>query len=269
MASSCRKKRVVTDNEDCKAVFDNFKDEIFAPFAEEMAENIRAALELDPVCEAFACLDVKNFPKTEADLDNFGREDLEVLISWYGAVKHGEYPGDSVQVSSADPVINPEETRAEFQRFKNLLSLEQKKFNKEKSKAKQVCERQLDSIRKNRNFNRDKRRVEKLEKELKLLNEKDFTLNDVYSLVSDPVNSVLMPNMKILVLLAALSPVGNAVVERLFSLMKITKTVLRNSLGDDTLDMLLRLKVEAPEAWTEDEKEELVELWIARRKRKG
>ena len=78
-----------------------------------------------------------------------------------------------------------------------------------------------------------------------------------------------MPNMKILVLLAALSPVGNAVVERLFSLMKITKTVLRNSLGDDTLDMLLRLKVEAPEAWTEDEKEELVELWIARRKRKG
>ena len=35
------------------------------------------------------------------------------------------------------------------------------------------------------------------------------------------------------------------------------------------LDMLLRLKVEAPEAWTEDEKDELVELWIARRKRKG
>ena len=111
MASSCRKKRIATDTEDCKAVFDNFKDEIFAPFAEEMAENIRAALELDPVCEAFACLDVKNFPKSEADLDNFGREDLEVLISWYGAVKHGEYSSDSVQVSSADPVINPDKGR--------------------------------------------------------------------------------------------------------------------------------------------------------------
>ena len=63
--------------------------------------------------------------------------------------------------------------------------------------------------------------------------------------------------------------VGNAIVERLFSLMKITKTVLRNSLGDNMLDMLLRLKVEAPEAWTEDDKEELVELWISRRERSG
>ena len=75
--------------------------------------------------------------------------------------------------------------------------------------------------------------------------------------------------MMILISLAALSPVGNAIVERLFSLMKITKTVLRNSLGDDTLDMLLRLKVEAPEVWTEAEKEELVELWIERKKRRG
>ena len=51
--------------------------------------------------------------------------------------------------------------------------------------------------------------------------------------------------------------------------MKITKTVLRNSLGDNMLDILLRLKVEAPEAWTEDDKEELVELWISRRERSG
>ena len=69
--------------------------------------------------------------------------------------------------------------------------------------------------------------------------------------------------------MAALSPVGNAVVERLFSLLNITKTVLRNRLGDSKLDMLLRLKVEGPEKWTETDKEELVELWIKKREREG
>ena len=64
-----------------------------------------------------------------------------------------------------------------------------------------------------------------------------------------------------LLLLACLSPVGNAVVERLFSLMKITKTLLRNRLSDRRLDILLRLNKEAPVKWTEEQAEELVELW--------
>ena len=58
---------------------------------------------------------------------------------------------------------------------------------------------------------------------------------------------MLYPNIRKIVLLASLCPVGNAVVECLFSLMKITKTVLRNSLADNMLDMLLRLNVEAPD----------------------
>ena len=148
VASSSRKRRIATDSEDIEAVFENFKDEVFAPFAEEMAENIIAALELDPVCGAFGCLDAKNFPKSEADLNNFGKEDLEVLIGWYGAVKHGEYPGDFEQVSSIDPVINPKETRTEYRMFKNFLLAEQKKFKKEIAKALEACERNLDSIRK-------------------------------------------------------------------------------------------------------------------------
>ena len=140
---------------------------------------------------------------------------------------------------------------------------------KRKQKETERVERQLSCIKTNRNTNRDKRKVEKLENDLKLEKEKKMSLNDVYSIVSNPVNKVLLPNLKKLVLLSTLCPVGNAVVERLFSLMKITKTVLRNSLGDNMLDMLLRLKVEAPEAWTEDDKEELVELWISRRERSG
>ena len=121
----------------------------------------------------------------------------------------------------------------------------------------------LNSIRKNHNTGRDKRKIEKLEKEIRDLTKKEMTLQDIYSVISKPENCFLMPNIKKLVLLATLSPVGNAIVERLFSLMNITKTLLRNRLGDETLDLILRINKEAPELWTEEEKEKLVELWVA------
>ena len=263
-----RRRRVATDSEDVQAVFESFREEVFEPFAEEMAANVEKSLEVDPVSKAFACIDVKNFPDSEADLQLFGEDDLEMLIGWYGAVKRGVYPSDVEQVSTVDPIIHPEETRVEYKSFKKLLKSEQRNFLKAKRKSQEVCERKLDSIKKNSNSGRDKRRIEHLEKELKALNSKDLMLNDIYLIISKPENSFQMPNMKKLVLLATLSPVGNAVVERLFSLMNITKTLLRNRMGDKTLDMLLRLNKEAPEVWTEDEKDELVNIWIERRRTK-
>lgn len=171
------------------------------------------------------------------------------------------YPGDDEQVSTVDPVINPGETREEYKSFKKLLKLEQSKFKKDKQKAQELLESKLNNIRNHKHCDRDKRRIAKLEKELKDLDTNIY----IYSIVCKPENSFLMPNMEKLVLLALLSPVGNAVVERLFSLMNITKTLLRNSLGDKTLDILLRLNKEAPETWTEEEKNELVNLWIDRK----
>ena len=207
--------------------------------------------------------------KKKDELDTFGEDDLDVLIGWYGSVKTGKYPESTDQISTADPIINSKETKAEYKRFKNVMAMEVKQFYSRKKKEIESIERKLEGIKKNRHSNRDKRKVDRLEKDLKAINGKEMTLNDTYSIVNDPVNRVFMPNIKKLVMLSALSPVGNAVVERLFSLMKITKTDLRNRVGDDMLDMLLRLKVEAPEVWTEDNKEELVELWIERKKRMG
>ena len=198
----------------------------------------------------------------------YGEDDLETLINWYGAVQKGEFPGDEEQVSTVDPIINPGETREEYKNFKKLVKLEQSKFKKDKQKAVKLVERQLNNIRKHNNASRDKRRTAKLEEELKDLNAKDMMLSDIYTVVCKPENSFWMPNVKKLVLLALLSPVGNAVVERLFSLMNITKTLLRNCLGDKNLDILLRLNKEAPEAWTNEEKDDLVELWIARKRNK-
>ena len=50
-------------------------------------------------------------------------------------------------------------------------------------------------------------------------------------------------------------------------MMKITKTLLRNRLSDRRLDILLRLNKEAPVKWTEEQAEELVELWKGKRAR--
>ena len=92
-----------------------------------------------------------------------------------------------------------------------------------------------------------------------------MSLGDIYEEFRQPGVQNLMPNIRILLLLANLSPVGNAVVERLFSLMKLTKTYLRNRLGDSNLDMLLRINKEAPDQWTDDQKEDLVNLWEERK----
>ena len=51
--------------------------------------------------------------------------------------------------------------------------------------------------------------------------------------------------------------------------MKIMKTLLRNRLSDQSLDLQLRLNKEAPGTWTDDQKEDLVDLWIKRRESGG
>ena len=56
-----------------------------------------------------------------------------------------------------------------------------------------------------------------------------------------------------------LCPIGNAIVERLFSLLKIVKTDMRNSLGDPNLDKILRINKEAPKTLSDIELETLLD----------
>ena len=50
-----------------------------------------------------------------------------------------------------------------------------------------------------------------------------------------------------------LIPMTTCTVERSFSQMKLVKTRLRNHLGDETLDMLMKISIEGPKT-LEDEK---------------
>ena len=269
VAASSRRRRDASHSSDKKAVFEDFQDEIVKPFAKDMAENIEQSLRIDPVCRAFACLDIRTFPKSD-DLENYGEEDLETLINWYGVARLGMFPAvEEEKTFFVDPKVNFDETRLEYKTFKEVVKLELIRFEKEKKVSLNEYERKISQIRNNRNQGRDKRKVKTLEKQINCLKKKELTLSDIYRMLLKPDTGSIMPNIKKLVLLATLSPVGNAVVERLFSLMKIMKTLLRNRLSDQSLDLQLRLNKEAPGTWTDDQKEDLVDMWIKRRESGG
>ena len=86
-----------------------------------------------------------------------------------------------------------------------------------------------------------------------------MTLSEVFGLLAVPARCFLFPNILILLEMAVICPIGNATVERLFSFLKIVKTKLRNSLGDGTLDRLLRIKMETKEELEDHDLEELVD----------
>ena len=56
-------------------------------------------------------------------------------------------------------------------------------------------------------------------------------------------------------------PVSTASVERSFSQMKLIKTRLRNSLSKGTLPQLMRIAIESPEKLTEDQLQEILDIW--------
>lgn len=85
----------------------------------------------------------------------------------------------------------------------------------------------------------------------------DMPLAEMMSNLTN-AHRLLFPNMVILLELAIICPISNATVERLFTFLKLVKTKLRNQIGDETLDKVLRIKTEAPEHLSEVQLETLV-----------
>ena len=63
---------------------------------------------------------------------------------------------------------------------------------------------------------------------------------------ADTIMEEVYPNIRVLLRLLMLFPLSAAVVERLFSKLKIVKNRLRNRLGDLTLSKLLTVCTESP-----------------------
>ena len=83
----------------------------------------------------------------------------------------------------------------------------------------------------------------------------------MYQKLCESGRAFLFPNMLLLLEVAILCPVGNATVERLFSFMKLVKTHLRNSLGDSSLDSLIRIILECKEKLEDEDLEVLVDMF--------
>ena len=86
-----------------------------------------------------------------------------------------------------------------------------------------------------------------------------MTLAEMYETLCVPGRAFLFPNILVLLEMAVICPVGNATVERLFSYLKLVKSRLRNNLGDQTLDSLLRIKIECKDELEDEDLEELVD----------
>ena len=109
----------------------------------------------------------------------------------------------------------------------------------------------------------NKKKIENIKSEISKLEEQvdNMSLQEVYDELAVPGKAFLYPNMLVLLEMAILCPIGNATVERLFSLLKIVKTKLRNLLGDGTLDSLLRVKMECKEELEDHHLEEAVNMF--------
>ena len=74
----------------------------------------------------------------------------------------------------------------------------------------------------------------------------NLSLGDLYREL-EKNEGIIIPNVMYLLELATLMPLSNSCVERIFSRLTWVKTKLRNSLGDENLDRILRILVESPD----------------------
>ena len=239
--------------------FEEFKTSIQQPFVSEIAEEINTNIQLDPVSAAFHCLDVRHFPKVKKDLATHGIVSFEVLSDHFGEPMEAKHPQTWVR-NRCDPKINKNEALQEYEIFKTCsfdVNCERSAEIKHKIR---MLKKKLGTLLTVAS-NKSKIKAIKLEIEELESNINNMSLSEVYEVLSAPGRAFLFPNILVLLEMAILCPVGNAVVERIFSLLKIVKTRLRNSLGDTTLDSLLRIKTESKEELEESDLEELVDMF--------
>ena len=226
------------------------------PFIEDLANQIETNLSIHPVCQAFSCLDPKNFP--EDNIPEFGMNEMEVLKAHYGGVKEGKHPITG-HINRQDPKISNVEVDAEYDMYKMIVCELNSKFlqgNVKKIASLRDLHKGLSSKR-----NVERKLINLAEEISTLESKRGLSLSDILEELKKTEFKERIPNILILLEKAVLCPIGNAVCERLFSLLKIVKTKLRNSILDPNLDKLLRINKECPEELQEYELDKLVDMF--------
>ena len=237
----------------------DFKQSDYEPFIDEIASEIESTIAIDPVSAAFRCLDVRFYPNTKSDLALFGVEDMQVLTEHFGEAKEGVHP-KTKKVHRCDPKISKNEAMQEFENYKktafDVNSERTVKMNNKITFQKKKLGTTLTTVANKKKTENIKSEISKLEEQID-----NMSLQEIYDELAVPGKAFLNPNILVLLEMAILCPIGNATVERLFSLLKLVKTKLRSLLGDGTLDSLLRIKMECKEELEDHHLEEIVDMF--------
>ncbi len=209
----------------CANTMAEFRDTVAIPYYIDLLfSNIKSRFS-EGVVKLLVCLSVFNpasIPTEELALNEYGKEELKVLVDFYGKEATVEFEGTTY---TSLTVVDTEEVMAEWTVFKRAFAKEKTAFM-EKNKL-----------------------------------TKPPTLQDVKTeMESTSAYIDIFPEIfKLMNLILALL-VGTASVERSFSKMKLIKNRLRNRISDSTLPKLMRIAIEGPEQ-SEIDFSEIVEVF--------
>ena len=185
----------------------------------------------------------------------FGEDDIRILVKHFGEPKEAIHPA-TFRLNRADPKIDKNTAVHEYQLFKKTAF---EMFAKRKEKLNGMIRSKTKLIKSTLQTKTNLPKIDKLKSEVSLMKSQldDMSLAEMMSNLSR-AHRLLFPNVVILLELAIICPISNATVERLFSFLKLVKTKLRNQISDDSLDKVLRIKMEGPENLNDDQLETLV-----------
>ena len=212
--------------------FDEFEAEVFLPFVNRFSEEVKEAFKQLDFWLSFVVFDPRKLPETKAELSTYGGEEIEKLSSHYGSVQTDTYQG---QVSTQEADFDKTKLVIEWGGFKDLM-FERRRYY-QMSIDRKIVKASAGEERTQLQKERSAYTPTKLWKDLQT----DTICNELYQ------------SCIYLLELSLMFPLSVACVERLFSKMKLIKTRLRNQLGQTTLDSLLRISTESPDAFQDDE----------------
>ena len=193
------------------STINEFREAVAIPYINSLLSNINIRFS-DTIVKLLTSSSVFNpdlVPTQEESLAEYGKEELQALVDFYGEEAKVEFDGTTY---ISPPLVEREEVLAEWKVFKRAFSREIKEFMKKR----------------------------------KLTKPPSFQVIKVEMESSEAYADIFPAIFRLMDIILSL-PVGTATVERSFSQMKLVKTRLRSRLSDNTLPKLMRIAIEGPE----------------------
>lgn len=109
--------RLRSSSEYSRKMFERCTNNIYKPFITEVDDEIEAEIKVDPITQAFGCLDVRKFPSRIEELEVFGEEDINILVKHFGEPKEAHHQA-TFRINRVDPKIDKNTSFQEYKLYK-------------------------------------------------------------------------------------------------------------------------------------------------------